>query len=897
MSEHQDINPEETKEWLDALNSVIDEEGSDRAHYLLNTLSARASIVDPREDSTAVYTDYRNTISPTTEDRMPGDMFMEREIRGIVRWNAMAMVMRANMRNPSIGGHISTFSSAATLYDVGFNYFFRGPNEHDEGDLIYFQGHSSPGIYARSYLEGRIDEKQLDNFRQEVDGNGLSSYPHPWLMPDYWQFPTVSMGLGPIQAIYQAHLLKYQTSRGLLDNSRRKIWAFLGDGETDEPESLGAISKAGREKLDNLIFVINCNLQRLDGPVRGNGKIIQELEGVFRGAGWDVIKVVWGRHWDPLLQADKDGILQARMNEVVDGEYQNYVARGGAYTRENFFGKSPELLKMVEHLSDDDIMALNRGGHDPYKVYAAYAEATRASGKPTVILAKTVKGYAFGDTAEAQNNAHSVKKLDIESLKKFRDRFGIPIPDDKLEEVPYYRPAEDSLELKYMRKVRESLGKPVPQRRSVTTPLPVPTLSAFDAQLKSSGEREVSTTMAFVRMLSTLAKDKEIGQRVVPIVPDEARTFGMEGMFRQMGIYSSVGQLYDPADSNQVMFYREDKQGQMLEEGISEAGAFSAWLAAATSYSVSNYPLIPFYIYYSMFGFQRVGDLCWAAGDSQARGFLIGATAGRTTLNGEGLQHQDGHSHILAGTIPNCVTYDPTYAYELAVIIQDGLRRMYDEMESVFYYITTMNENYVQPEMPEGVEDGIIRGMYLLEDSDTDEYKTAAPKKELKELNVRLLGSGTILREVRKAAAVLRDQFGAHVDVWSVTSFNELRREALTVSRENMLNPNAKIKKPFVTEQLESKKGPVIATTDYMMSYSDQIREFVPDTYKVLGTDGFGRSDSREKLRHFFEVDAKFIVLAALTELRARGLIEAKQITAFMKKEGIDQNKPNPLSH
>jgi pyruvate dehydrogenase E1 component len=585
------------------------------------------------------------------------------------------------------------------------------------------------------------------------------------------------------------------------------------------------------------------------------------------------------------------------MNEVVDGEYQNYVARGGAYTRENFFGKSPELLKMVEHLSDDDIMALNRGGHDPYKVYAAYAEATRASGKPTVILAKTVKGYAFGDTAEAQNNAHSVKKLDIESLKKFRDRFGIPIPDDKLEEVPYYRPAEDSLELKYMRKVREPLGKPVPQRRSVTTPLPVPTLSAFDAQLKSSGEREVSTTMAFVRMLSTLAKDKEIGQRVVPIVPDEARTFGMEGMFRQMGIYSSVGQLYDPADSNQVMFYREDKQGQMLEEGISEAGAFSAWLAAATSYSVSNYPLIPFYIYYSMFGFQRVGDLCWAAGDSQARGFLIGATAGRTTLNGEGLQHQDGHSHILAGTIPNCVTYDPTYAYELAVIIQDGLRRMYDEMESVFYYITTMNENYVQPAMPEGVEDGIIRGMYLLEDGDTDEYKTAAPRKELKELSVRLLGSGTILREVRKAAAVLRDDFGAHVDVWSVTSFNELRREALTISRENMLNPSAKIKKPFVTEQLESKKGPVIATTDYMMSYSDQIREFVPDTYKVLGTDGFGRSDSREKLRHFFEVDAKFIVLATLTELRARGLIEAKQITAFMKKEGIDQNKPNPLSH
>jgi pyruvate dehydrogenase E1 component len=584
------------------------------------------------------------------------------------------------------------------------------------------------------------------------------------------------------------------------------------------------------------------------------------------------------------------------MNEVVDGEYQNYVARGGAYTRENFFGKSPELLKMVEHLSDDDIMNLNRGGHDPYKVYAAYAEAVKANGKPTVILAKTVKGYAFGDTAEAQNNAHSVKKLDVEALKKFRDRFGIPIDDDKLAEVPYYRPAEDSLELKYMRKVREPLGKPVPQRRSVTTPLAVPSLSGFEAQLKSSGDREVSTTMAFVRMLSTLCKDKEIGQRVVPIVPDEARTFGMEGMFRQMGIYSSVGQLYDPADSNQVMFYREDKQGQMLEEGISESGAFSAWLAAATSYSVSNYPLIPFYIYYSMFGFQRVGDLCWAAGDSQARGFLIGATAGRTTLNGEGLQHQDGHSHILAGTIPNCVTYDPTYAYELAVIVQDGLRRMYDEMESVFYYITTMNENYAQPAMPEGSEEGIIRGMYLLEDAGAEEYRTAKPKKELAGERVRLLGSGTILREVRKAAQTLRDEFGCHVDVWSVTSFNELRREALSVSRSNMLNPTAKPKKPFVTEQLETQSGPVIATTDYMMSYADQVREFVPGTYRVLGTDGFGRSDSREKLRHFFEVDEKFIVLAALTELRAKDLIDGKQIAAYMKKQGIDSNKPNPLT-
>jgi pyruvate dehydrogenase E1 component len=693
MSKKDDQNPEETREWLDAMYSVIEEEGIDRAQFLLSSLSNRARIIGSTEGSNSVSTPYCNTISPSVEDRMPGDMFMEREIRGIVRWNAMAMVMRANLRDPSIGGHISTFSSAATLYDVGFNYFFRGPNNDDEGDLIYFQGHSSPGIYARSYLEGRISEEQLDNFRQEVDGNGLSSYPHPWLMPDYWQFPTVSMGLGPIQAIYQAHILKYQTSRGILDNSQRKIWAFLGDGETDEPESLGAISKAGREKLDNLIFVINCNLQRLDGPVRGNGKIIQELEGVFRGAGWNVIKVVWGRHWDPLLQSDKDGILQSRMDEVVDGEYQNYVSRGGAYTRENFFGKSDELLKMVEHLSDDDIMALNRGGHDPYKVYAAYAEAVKADGKPTVILAKTVKGYAFGDTAEAQNSTHSVKKLDVDSLKKFRDRFGIPISDENLSEVPYYRPADNSLELKYMRKVRENLGEPVPQRRTKTQPLNVPKISSFEAQTKSSGERKISTTMAFVRLLTTLTKDKDIGQRVVPIVPDEARTFGMEGLFRQLGIYSSAGQLYDPADSNQVMFYREDKQGQMLEEGITESGAFSAWLAVATSYSVSNYPMIPFYIYYSMFGFQRIHDLAWAAGDSQARGFLIGATAGRTTLNGEGLQHQDGHSHLLASTIPNCIAYDPTYAYELAVIVRSGLKRMYEDMDSVFYYITTMNEN------------------------------------------------------------------------------------------------------------------------------------------------------------------------------------------------------------
>ncbi len=891
----EDGNPLETKEWLDALDSVIDEEGAERAHYLLSRLSELATRGAQQLPYSAVTTAYRNTISPLDEDKMPGDMFMERQIRGIIRWNALAMVMRAGKKpGAELGGHISTFSSAATLYDVGFNYFFRGPTENHGGDLIYFQGHSSPGIYARSFLEGRLTEEQLDNFRQEVDGKGLSSYPHPWLMPDYWQFPTVSMGLGPIAAIYQAHVMKYLTSRSLLDNSDRKIWAFLGDGETDEPESLGAISKAGREKLDNLIFVINCNLQRLDGPVRGNGKIIQELEGVFRGAGWNVIKVVWGRHWDALLQADKDGLLQQRMDEVVDGEYINYWGRGGAYTREHFFGKSPELLAMVEHLSDNDIMALNRGGHDPFKVYAAYAEATKRNGKPTVILAKTVKGYAFGGSAEAQNATHSVKKLDIEELKLFRDRFNVPIPDDKLESVPYYRPSEDSLELRYMRKQRQAVGGIVPQRRKDSYSLPVPDLNMFKPQTQGTGEREVSTTMAFVRMLTTLCKDKEIGHRVVPIVPDEARTFGMEGMFRQIGIYSSEGQLYDPTDSSQIMYYREDRKGQMLEEGITEAGAFSAWLAAATSYSVNDFPLIPFYIYYSMFGFQRIGDLAWAAGDSQARGFLIGATAGRTTLNGEGLQHQDGHSHLLASTIPNCVTYDPTYAYELAVIIQDGLRRMYQEKESVFYYITTMNENYTHPEMPANVEKNIIKGMYLLEDGSSDDYKLKG--KASSDLRLRLLGSGTILREVRAAAKILREDYKCLVDVWSVTSFNELRREALSLSRWNMMHPTKRAKVPHVTKSLSTAEGPVIAATDYMKIYADQIREFVPGSYRVLGTDGYGRSDTRKNLRRFFEVDRNFIVLAALTELKEKNVVSAEAVAKAMKTMGIDPEKGNPVT-
>ena len=891
----EDLNPTETREWLDALGSIIDQEGLERAHFILGRLAEEATRNTQSLPYSVVTTPYRNSISTLEEDKMPGDMFMERQIRGIIRWNALAMVMRAGKKpGAELGGHISTFSSAATLYDVGFNYFFRGANEEHGGDLIYFQGHSSPGIYSRSFVEGRLSEEQLDNFRQEVNGNGLSSYPHPWLMPDYWQFPTVSMGLGPIAAIYQAHVMKYLTSRGLMDNSDRKVWAFLGDGETDEPESLGAIGKAGREKLDNLIFVINCNLQRLDGPVRGNGKVIQELEGIFRGAGWNVIKVVWGRHWDALLAADKDGLLQQRMDEVVDGEYINYWDRGGAYTREHFFGKSPELLKMVEHLSDNDIMKLNRGGHDPFKVYAAYAQAAKANGKPTVILAKTVKGYAFGASAEAQNATHSIKKLDIEGLKTFRDRFNIPIPDDKLESVPYYRPAEDSLEMNYLRKKRAALGGPVPSRRKDAKPLKVPSLDAFAAQLQSTKDREISTTMAFVRMLTTLCKDKEIGERIVPIVPDEARTFGMEGMFRQIGIYSSAGQLYEPVDSKQVMYYREDKKGQMLEEGITEAGAFSAWLAAATSYSVNDYPLVPFYIYYSMFGFQRIGDLAWAAGDSQARGFLIGATAGRTTLNGEGLQHQDGHSHLLASTIPNCVSYDATYSYELAVIIQDGMRRMYEECESVYYYITTMNENYTHPEMPKGAEEGIIKGMYLLEDSGSKEYKVQG--KLASKDTVRLLGSGTILREVRAAAKILREEYKVNVDVWSVTSFNELRRDGLSTSRWNMMHPTKKPKESHVHKCLSAASGPVIVSTDYMKVHADQIREFVPDTYRVLGTDGFGRSDTRENLRYFFEVDYRFVVLAALTELKTRGVVTAETIAKAMKSMDLNQDKIDPLT-
>ncbi len=881
----EDTDNLETREWLDALESVIKYSGSERAAYLLSQLANKATQTGVRLPS-AITTPYVNTIPSSDEKRIPGDLFIERKIRSLVRWNAMAMVMRANDNDDGLGGHISTFSSAATLYEVGFNHFFRGNNGEQLGDLVFFQGHSAPGIYARSYLEGRLSEEQLDNFRREVDGNGLSSYPHPWLMPDYWQFPTVSMGLGPIQAIYQAHVMRYMSARGLSPRGDRQVWAFLGDGETDEPESLGAISLAGREQLENLTFVINCNLQRLDGPVRGNGKIMQELEGVFRGAGWNVIKLVWGHLWDSLLEKDTTGLLQKRMNEVVDGELQNYKANGGAYTRKHFFGKYPELLALVQNLSDDDIMKLNRGGHDPQKVYAAYAEAAAHKGQPSVILVQTVKGYGLGAAGESANITHSVKKLDIESLKKFRDRFGIPVSDDDLKNVPYYRPAPDSPEMVYMRKRREELGGYLPARQADFEALQTPSLDAFKGLLKSTGEREISTTMAFVRYLSSLAKDKNMGKQVVPIVPDEARTFGMEGMFRQLGIYSSEGQKYTPHDHDQIMYYKEDKQGQILEEGINEAGAMSAWIACGISYSTYNIPLVPFYIYYSMFGFQRIGDLAWLAGDIQARGFLIGATSGRTTLNGEGLQHQDGHSHLMANTIPNCKSYDPTYAYELAVIITDGMKRMFEQKVNGFYYITTMNENYVHPAMPIGAEDGIIRGIYKLKDG----------KKSVKKKKVQLMGSGSILREVEAAAEILRDDWGVESDIWSVTSVNELTRDGLAVERWNMLHPEQEPRKAYMTEQLESNEGPFIISTDYIKSYAEQLRAFIPGSYTVLGTDGFGRSDSRSKLRHFFEVDRHFVVVAALRALAGEGKMQKSDVVDAIKKYGIDPEKTDPMT-
>ena len=883
MASIPDIDNQETQEWLDALNAVIETEGVERAHFLIESMidQARRSGANlPYKATTA----YVNTIPTHLQQRHPGNPDMERRIRALIRWNAIMTVLRANEKSPGVGGHIASFQSAATLYDVGFNHFFRAANDKFQGDLVYFQGHSSPGVYARAFLEGRISEDQLTNFRMETGGKGLSSYPHPWLMPDFWQFPTVSMGLGPIMGIYQARFLKYLHDRGIADTSDRKVWVFCGDGEMDEPESLGAISLASREKLDNLIFVVNCNLQRLDGPVRGNGKIIQELESDFRGSGWNVIKVIWGSYWDPLIAMDKTGLLKKRMEECVDGEYQNFKAKGGAYTREHFFGKYPELKEMVAAMSDQDIWRLNRGGHDPHKVFAAYAAATSHKGQPSVVLAKTVKGYGMGDAGEGQHITHQQKSMDIDSLKAFRDRFDLQITNEEVEKLSFHKPAPDSPEIKYMMERREALGGFVPQRKRKGNSLKTPPLSAFENMLTATGEREISTTMAFVRILSTLVRDKELGKYIVPIVPDEARTFGMEGMFRQLGIYSSVGQLYEPQDSDQVMFYKEQTDGQILEEGINEAGSFSSWVAAATSYTVNGIQMIPFYIFYSMFGFQRIGDLAWAAGDSRARGFLLGATAGRTTLNGEGLQHEDGHSQLMAAMIPNCVSYDPTFAYELAVIMQDGLKRMIENQEDVFYYITVMNENYSHPEMPKGSEADIIKGMYS--------FSTSKIKGE----KVQLMGSGVILREVIEAQKILESDYGVSADVWSVTSFNELRKDALEADRWNRMNPDKPQKESHVVKLLKKAEGPIIASTDYMKSFAEQIAVFLPHKFVALGTDGFGRSDSREKLRHFFEVDRHYVVVATLKALSDEGKIKSSVVTDAIKKFKLDPNKPNPVT-
>jgi pyruvate dehydrogenase E1 component len=821
------------------------------------------------------------------EERSPGDHTLEERIRSFCRWNAMVMVARANKSDDELGGHIASFASVGTLFGIGFNHFWHAPHEGHGGDLIYFQGHSSPGIYARAFLEGRLTEDQILNFRREVDGRGISSYPHPWLMPDFWQFPTVSMGLGPIQGIYMARFLKYLHARGLADTADRKVWVFCGDGEMDEPESLGAIGLAAREKLDNLVFVVNCNLQRLDGPVRGNGKIIQELEADFRGAGWNVIKIIWGSYWDPLFARDIEGRLLRVMEDTVDGEYQNYKANDGAFVRKHFFGKDPKLLEMVSRMTDEDIWRLNRGGHDPHKIYAAYAAAVKHKGQPTVILAKTIKGYGLGKQGQAKNPTHQLKKVDIATIREMRDRFNVPIPDEKLEELPLYKPGDDDPVMVYLHARRKTLGGYLPQRRRKSdAPPSVPSLEAFEPLLKGSEGREISTTMAFVRLLTLLVRDKGIGKHVVPIVPDEARTFGMEGMFRQLGIYSSEGQKYEPVDRDQVMYYREDKAGQILEEGINEAGSFSSWIAAATSYSHSNLAMVPFFIFYSMFGMQRVGDLVWAAGDQRARGFLLGATAGRTTLNGEGLQHEDGHSHVLSSVVPNCISYDPAFSYELAVIIQDGLRRMVAEQEDVFYYITVMNENYEHPAMPAGAEKAILKGMYL--------FREGSKKKT----RVQLLGSGTILREVIAAGGLLEADWDVAADIWSATSMTELRRDGLAAERWNMLHSEAEPRAPYVTQCVEKRAGPVVAATDYIKAYSDQIRPFVPRDriYRVLGTDGYGRSDSRAKLRGFFEVDRYYVVVAALSALAETGAIKANLVSKAIGRYGLDPEKPNPVT-
>ena len=879
-----DIDPIETQEWMESLSAVLEKDGKHRAQFLIKQLIEHSY----KEGSDLVLsrnTPYINTIPPEEETKSPGDQNIERKIRSLIRWNAAAMVVRANKKNPELGGHIGTFASAATLYDVGMNHFWRAKNNKFGGDLIYFQGHSAPGMYARAFLEGRINSKQLDSFRQEVDPGGLSSYPHPWLMPKFWQFPTVSMGLGPIMSIYQARFTKYLINRGLIKDEGRKIWCHLGDGETDEPESLGAIGLAAREKLDNLIFVVNCNLQRLDGPVRGNGKIIQELEGIFRGAGWNVIKVIWGSYWDSLLAKDKTGLLIKRMNEAVDGEYQAFKAKGGAFVREKFFGKYPELLNLVSKMDDKDVWKLNRGGHDPHKVYAAYHSAMQNTGSPTVILAKTIKGYGMGKSGESINTTHQQKKLDEKDLLYYRDRFDVPLTDLQVKNVEYYKPPENSSEIKYLKERRLKLGGNLPERSSFAKPIKTPSEDIFKAMKESTGNKEMSTTMVLVRMLTSLLRDKNVAPRLVPIIPDEARTFGMEGFFQKIGIYAHEGQKYEPVDSEQLSSYREDIKGQVLEEGLTEAGAMSSWIAAGTSYSNHDMAMIPIYMFYSMFGFQRTADFAWAAGDSQTRGFLIGATAGRTTLAGEGLQHGDGHSHILSSVIPNCKSYDPTFSYELATIFREGLRRMHEKRENIFYYITTMNENYPHPSMPKDkfVEEGILKGMYLFK-----EYNRYRKTK------IQLLGSGTILREMISAAQILQNEYKIDSNVWSVTSFNELRREAMEIERYNLLNPDKKTKRSYIEECLASTEGPIVSASDYIRLNSDQIRPYVRKSFYSFGTDGYGRSDTRKKLRKFFEVNKEHIVTYTLSVLAKEQLIPSKYAKDAMKKYNIDPEKPIP---
>ena len=881
---NKDIDPLETKDWLDSISAVLEKDGKQRAQFLIKELIEHSY----KEGSDLVLsrnTPYINTISPEEEVKSPGDQNIERKLRSFIRWNAAAMVVRANKKFPELGGHIGTFASAATLYDVGMNHFWRAKNNKFGGDLIYFQGHSAPGMYARAFLEGRLNEKQLDSFRQEVKKGGLSSYPHPWLMPNFWQFPTVSMGIGPMLAIYQARFMKYLINRGLLKDEGRKVWCFLGDGEMDEPESLGAIGLAARENLDNLIFVVNCNLQRLDGPVRGNGKIIQELEGIFRGAGWNVIKVIWGSYWDSLLANDKSGHLIKIMNETVDGEYQAFKARNGLYVREKFFGKYPETLELVSTMSDTDIWRLNRGGHDPHKVYAAYDKAIKNVGSPTVIIAKTIKGYGMGKSGESVNTTHQQKKLDVDDLLYYRDRFDVPLNDEQVKNIEYFKPEENSEEIKYLKERRMELGGFIPERTSYSKPIKTPSEDIFDFMKVSTGDKEMSTTMALVRILTNLLRDKNVAPKLVPIIPDEARTFGMEGFFQKIGIYAHEGQKYEPEDSAQLSSYREEKSGQVLEEGITESGSMSSWIAAGTSYTNHDIEMIPIYLFYSMFGFQRIGDFAWAAGDSQARGFLIGATAGRTTLAGEGLQHQDGHSHLISSTIPNCISYDPTFHYELAVIFREGLRRMHEKNENIFYYITTMNENYPHPEMPKdkNCEEGILKGMYKIKEN-----------SKYKKTKIQLLGSGAILREMIAAANILQNEYQIDSTIWSVTSFSELRRDGLEVERYNLLNPTGEKKITYIEKCLGKTEGPILAASDYMRMNTDQIRPYTSKNFYSLGTDGYGRSDTRKNLRKFFEVDKQHIVAYGLSILANEQLITSKYAEDAIKKYNIDKNKPMP---